>query len=92
MIIKSLNAVGVYGNASLNSVDLALISTDGVDVQRYIKTQTVHYPEELCTSIRSFIGRRGWNYETLNENAEMQNYQPVSREIASASPRFVMES
>ena len=72
MIIKSLNAVGVYGNASLNSIDLALLATDGLDVQRYIKTQTVHYPEELGTDIRSFIARRGWNYDTLRNNEEIQ--------------------
>lgn len=92
MIIKSLNAVGVYGNASLNSVDLALLSTDGVDVQRYIKTQTVHYHEDLCTRIRSFIARRGWNYNTLNENAEMQDLrEKISLFYVECIKEFVAE-
>ncbi len=72
MIIKSLNALGVYGNASLNTADLALISTDGVDVQQFVKTQTVHYPEELCIKIRELTAHRGWNYSELKNNPEVQ--------------------
>lgn len=73
MIIKSLNALGVYGNASLNSVDLALIATDGLDVQQFIKTQTFHYPEQLCLDIRALISRRGWSYEELSHSPEVQS-------------------
>ena len=72
MIIKSLNALGVYGNASLNTADLALIATDGVDVQQFIKTQTVHYPEELCIKIREIAAHRSWNYSELKCNPEVQ--------------------
>lgn len=72
MIIKSLNALGVYGNASLNSADLALIATDGVDVQQFIKTQTVHYPEDLCMDIRTLIAHRGRSYDELKNNPEVQ--------------------
>ena len=84
MIIKSLNALGVYGNASLNSVDLALVATDGVDVQRFIKTRTVHYPEELCLKIRALMTHRGWTYDTLNHNEQVQ---AVREEIS----RFYIE-
>ena len=73
MMIKSLNALGVYGNASLNSVDLALIATDGLDVQQYIKTATVHYPEDICMDIRRLIARRGWSYEALQKDAEVRS-------------------
>ncbi|MBQ9270865.1 MAG: anhydro-N-acetylmuramic acid kinase [Alphaproteobacteria bacterium] len=72
MIIKSLNALGVYGNASLNSVDLALIATDGIDVQHYIKTQTVEYPEDLCANIRTILAHRSWSYTQLKTNPQVQ--------------------
>lgn len=72
MIIKSLNAVGLYGNASLNSVDLALIATDGLDVQNFIKTQTIPYPEELSLNIRSLLAHRSWKYDELRDNPEVQ--------------------
>lgn len=73
MIIKSLNALGIYGNASLNSVDVALIATDGLDVQQFIKTQTFHYPEDLCIDIRALISHRGQTYENLSNNPEVQS-------------------
>ena len=72
MIIKSLNALGVYGNASLNSVDLALITTDGIDIQQFIKTATIHYPDDLCLGIRALIARRGWSYDELRQNPEVR--------------------
>ena len=31
-MIKNINVLGIYGGASLNSVELALINTDGIDV------------------------------------------------------------
>ena len=84
MIIKSLNALGVYGNASLNSVDLALISTDGVDIQQFIKTATVHYPDDLCISIRKIIAHREWSYEELRQNPEIQS-------VREKTSRFYVE-
>jgi len=72
MIIKSLNALGLYGNASLNSVDLALITTDGLDVQNFIKTQTIPYPEELCLDIRALLAHRSWSYDELRSSPEVQ--------------------
>lgn len=92
MIIKSLNALGLYGNASLNSVDLALVATDGVDVQQFIKTQTVHYPEELCVDIRTLISRRGWTYEMLGANADVQVLrEKISRFYAKEIKEFVAD-
>lgn len=92
MIIKSLNALGLYGNASLNSVDLALVTTDGVDVQQFIKTQTVHYPDDLGIEIRKLISRRGWNYETLSTNTDVQTVrEKISRFYAEIIQEFVAD-
>ena len=92
MIIKSLNALGVYGNASLNSADFALISTDGVDVKQFIKTRTVHYPDDLCAGIRALIARRGWNYEELSHNPEVQAIrEQISRFYAECITEFAAD-
>ncbi|MBR1825491.1 MAG: anhydro-N-acetylmuramic acid kinase [Alphaproteobacteria bacterium] len=91
MIIKSLNALGVYGNATLNSVDLALLTTDGLDVQQFIKTQTVHYPEDLCVDIRSILSRRSWNYDELRNNPEVQKIrEKISLFYAEAIREFAV--
>ena len=92
MIIKSLNALGLYGNASLNSVDLALMTTDGVDVQQFVKTQTVHYPDDLCMDIRALISKRGWTYEMLSTNADVQAVrEKISRFYAEEIKEFVAD-
>ena len=72
MIIKSLNTLGLYGGASLNSVELALINTDGVDIQEFIKSRIVPYPEELALDIRALIRRRGWTFQELEASTEVQ--------------------
>lgn len=73
MMIKSLNALGVYGGASLNSVELALLATDGLDVQKFIKTAVIPYPEHLVLKIRALIEHRGWNFEDLQNDADVQS-------------------
>lgn len=73
MIIKSLTTLGLYGGASLNSADLALLVSDGLDVQKLIKSTTVPYPENLITDIRNLITRRGWTFEELENNEKVQN-------------------
>ena len=89
MIIKSLNALGLYGNASLNSIDLALLATDGLDVQQFIKTQTVPYPDEIGSEIRTLLAHRGWNYDTLSTNVEVQSMrEKISRFYAEAIHEF----
>ena len=90
MIIKSLNALGLYGNASLNSADLALVATDGVDVQQLIKTRTVHYPEKICADIRALAARRGWSYDALSTSAEVQSVrEDISRFYADCIKDFI---
>ena len=72
MMIKSVNAIGVYGGASLNSIELALITTDGIDVQEYIDSRIVPYPEKLALDIRKLISKRGWTFDDLENSSEVQ--------------------
>lgn len=72
MIIKNLNALGIYGGSSLNSIELALINTDGLDVKEFIKEASVPYPEKLCSDIRQLISRRNWTFAALEESTEVQ--------------------
>lgn len=78
-MIKSLNALGIYGGSSLNSVEIALLSTDGIDIQKFIKSASLPYPEELALQIRALIERRGWTFEELQNNPEVQK----TRELIS---------
>lgn len=73
MIIKSLKALGIYGGASLNSVELALIVSDGVDIQRILNYTAMPYPEELASGIRMLIARRNWSFDKLENSPEVQN-------------------
>ena len=43
-----MTVLGVFGGASLNSVELALVKTDGIDINEIIKTAVVPYPEPLA--------------------------------------------
>lgn len=42
MIIKNIHALGLYGGASLNAVEMALIDSDGVDVYDVLKQKLSH--------------------------------------------------
>lgn len=72
MIIKSLTTLGLYGNSSLNSVELALLVSDGLDIQKLIKSATVPYPDELSANIRSLLSRRNWTFDELENNSDVQ--------------------
>ena len=72
MVIKKINALGIYGGASLNSVEAALIYTDGLDIKQYYKTQIIPYPEDLCLKIRQIIAKRWWNFDELDSNPQVQ--------------------
>ena len=72
MMIKNLNVLGIYGGASLNTVDIALINSDGVDIQEIVKTVTIHYPEELAAKIRKIINHRNWSFEELENDSAVQ--------------------
>lgn len=81
MIIKSLKALGLYGGASLNSIELALVDTDGLDVNNFIKETFVMYPENLSLDIRRIIGRRNWSFEQLEENNDVQKIRDLISEF-----------
>ena len=93
MIIKSINALGIYGGASLNSVELALLNTDGVDLQNVIKTGVVTYPDSLAQDIRTVINRRQLDYKELENSIEVQNLKnKISQFYAEIIPPFVAEN
>lgn len=81
MIIKSINALGLYGGASLNSIEVALITTDGLDVQDYGKTATVPYPEALATDIRAVMGLRLTDFSQLDTDTKVQNLKNAVSEF-----------
>ena len=74
-MIKNMTVLGVFGGASLNSVELALVKTDGIDINEIIKTAVVPYPEPLAMEIRSVIGRRICDLSFLQENKQIQQLQ-----------------
>jgi len=89
MIIKNVNALGLFGGASLNSVELALINTDGVDVHEYIKAASVPYPEKLALEIRSILNRRMLEYDSLENDEKVKNLKHnVSEFYADAIEDF----
>ena len=71
MVIKNIHALGLFGGASLNAVELALITTDGVDVYDYIKTATVPYPENLALEIRAILNHRLIDYKGLENDIDV---------------------
>lgn len=73
MIIKSLTTLGLFGGASLNSAELALLVSDGLDVQKFIKSATVLYPDDLVLSIRNLLTKRTWSFAELENSNEVQN-------------------
>ena len=91
MIIKSLKALGLYGGASLNSVELALIDTDGLDVKNFIKEATVVYPENLNLDIRHLIDRRNWSFEQLETDSEVQKIRDLISEFHAQTINDFME-
>ncbi len=74
-MIKNMTVLGLFGGASLNSLELALVQTDGIDVHKIIKTAAVPYPEPLIMDIRSVIGKRVCDLSSLRENVQIQQLQ-----------------
>ncbi len=72
MMIKNINAVGIYGNASLNGIELAVLNTDGVDVHDYGLTAAIPYPEDLFGQIRTLINQRIISFHELENNPQVQ--------------------
>lgn len=74
-MIKNITVLGLFGGASLNSIELALVNTDGIDVHNVLKTAVVPYPEPLAAKVRAVIGRRVCDLSLLRENKEIQQLQ-----------------
>ncbi|MDO4161380.1 MAG: anhydro-N-acetylmuramic acid kinase [Pseudomonadota bacterium] len=74
-MIKNMAVLGLFGGASLNSAELALVNTDGIDIHNVIKTSVVPYPEPLVWNIRSVIGHRFPDLSSLRENRQIQQLQ-----------------
>lgn len=72
MIIKSLTTLGIYGGASLNSIEISLLVSDGIDIQKIIKSAVIPYPEDLANDIRKLLSKRGWTFTELNNDNEVQ--------------------
>lgn len=83
--IKTLNALGLLSGSSIQGVDAALISTDGVDVYDYGPCVNVPYDEALRDKIRSVIGRKPESEEELARIAE------IEREITEFHARIVKD-
>lgn len=92
-MIKNLTALGLFGGSSLNSAELAIIESDGVDVYRYGKTLSVTYPEDLIANIHQLIGHRGWTFDELENNGNVQSVrEKISRFYAEIIKNFTTEN
>lgn len=93
MTIKNVTALGIYGGASLNCIELALLRTDGIDVHEYLMSSVVPYSEELALGIRKIIDKRGYTFAQLENAVEVQDlrerlsdfYVASVKEFASAN-------
>ena len=70
-----MTVLGLFGGASLNSLELSLVQTDGLAVHKVIKTAVVPYPEPLVMDIRSVIGKRVCDLSSLQGNIQIQQLQ-----------------
>ena len=72
MTIKHINSFGIFGGASLNSVQTALLETDGLDVFEVKNTSQIFYPENLANDIRSIIGRKELSLEAVRNDEKVK--------------------
>ena len=66
-IIKKINALGLMSGTSLDGVDIAAVTTDGVDVYEFGPAMTVPYEDELREKIRSVLGKKPDTPETSRQ-------------------------
>lgn len=57
-MIKTYKAIGLMSGTSLDGVDIAEISSDGVDIFALGRAQTIPYDDNLREKIRSVLGKK----------------------------------
>ena len=75
MTIKHINSFGIFGGASLNGVETALIETDGLDIFEVKNTSQIFYPEALANDIRSIIGLRYLSLEDIRKDEKVRKIE-----------------
>lgn len=75
MTIKHINSFGIYGGASLNCMETALLETDGLDIFKVSATRQFFYPDGLANDIRSIIGRRDLSLEDLRHDEKVMRIE-----------------
>lgn len=75
MTIKHINSFGIFGGASLNGVETALIETDGLDIFEVKNTSQVFYPENLANDIRAVMNLRELSLENIRKNEKIRGLE-----------------
>ncbi len=75
MTIKHINSLGIFGGASLNGVETAILETDGLDIFEIKETSQIFYPESLANDIRSIIGRRDLSLLDMREDKKVRSIE-----------------
>lgn len=75
MTIKHIKSFGIFGGASLNCVETALLETDGLDIFKVSGTSQIFYPENLANDIRSIIGRRDLSLDDMRNDAKVMRIE-----------------
>ena len=89
MTIKHINSFGIFGGASLNGVETALLETDGLDIFKVILTSQHFYPEDLSVDIRSVIGRK---YLSLEEIRKDETVRLIEEKVTRFYAQIINET